>query len=236
MSEPTGLTPTDQPQPPLNADLAGYPDVPTLVNGYRASSTEAQKIRAERDQLQGLLGQILAANPRAEVPDRRSKSPQDRLTEFGVPVDALTEHVQGIVRDAFQPLTQGMSARGRLVSEHPDYVKFEQDVANFIASDPELSTAYPKMFESAPAQALEYAFLKFGESRRRTLPTAEGRVGAGDAAIPSSRSGEGRREPDTSGELQQAFEAYQRSGSRADAEKYAKIRLRGVISDGFLNS
>lgn len=231
-------TDANGPVTPLNPDLAGYPSPEALVAGYRNSSEEGKRQRERADKMEGLVAQLIAdrsgSNSRA-VPDR-SGSAEDRLTALGVPVDALEEYVGERINKAFLPIANGMQARGRLVSERPDYVQFEQDVARFIETDPDLSARYPKMFEADPAGAMEYAFLKFGDSRRREAPAPMETMGNPvDASIPSSRGGESRRVPDQSQELQTAFERYQKSGSPRDAEAYAKLRLRRVVSDEFLN-
>ena len=143
------------PQPQLNPDLAGYPSVDALVQGYRSSGEEAKRLREKADKLEGLVTQMWeqqAANQRS-VPNRSGR-PEDRLTEFGVPVDALDEFVAGRVAKAFEPMARGMQARQTIVGSHPDYVQFEQDVANFIGNDPDLSQRYPRMFEADPAAAM----------------------------------------------------------------------------------
>jgi len=225
------------PQPQLNPDLAGYPSVEALVQGYRSSGEEAKRLREKADKLESLMTQVFeqqAANQRT-VPNRSGR-PEDRLTEFGVPVDALDEFVAGRVAKAFEPMARGIQARQTIVGSHPDYVQFEQDVANFIGNDPDLSQRYPRMFESDPAGAMEYAFLKFADSRRRSVGSTTGAVGGSvDAAIPTSRAGEGRRAPDGDQGIRDAFERWQKSGSAQDAQNYAKARLRGVITDDFLN-
>jgi hypothetical protein len=229
-----------QVQQPLNPDLMGYPTVEALVAAKRASDAEGKRLFDENTKKDALIAQVLTnglPNGRQNVPDRRTSSPEERLTEFGVPTDALDAYVGERINRAFAPITNGMQARGRVVSSHPDYVQFENDVASFIASDPELSVSYPKLFEAAPKEAIEYAFLKFGDSRRRTSPPpGNGVVGnSAEAAIPSSRGGESRRAPDGSQELQTAFEQFQKTGSSRDAQAYAKLRLRSVIKDDFLN-
>jgi hypothetical protein len=226
-------------QQPLNPDLAGYPTVEALVAAKRSSDVEAKRLYDENQKKDALLSQALMngfQNGRQSVPDRRATSPEDRLTEVGVPADAMTEIIRREIQQAFTPLTNGIQARGKMVSDHPDYVQFETEVSQFIANDPDLSARYPKMFEADPAGAMEYAFLKFGDSRRRANPATDSRIGnPTDAAIPSSRAGEGRRAPDGSQALQEAYERYQRTGSSKDAQAYAKLRLHGVVKDEFLN-
>lgn len=234
--------------PPLNPDLAGYTSVEALVAGYRASSEEGKKQRDRADRLEALAGRLLTdgdgAN-RQNVPDRRGMGAADRLSTFGVPVDALDEYVGGRIREAvdsaLRPITRGVGARAQVVKDHPDYVQFEADVSAFIETDPLLSRVYPAMFEADPVGALEYAFLRFGDSRRRAAGGGGGngagheRPGLADAAVPSSRSGDSRRAPDAQGDLETAFAQYQKTGSPRDAERYARLRLRSVISDQFLN-
>lgn len=225
------------PQPQLNPDLAGYPSVDALVQGYRSSGEEAKRLREKADKLEGLVTQMWeqqAANQRS-VPNRSGR-PEDRLTEFGVPVDALDEFVAGRVAKAFEPMARGIQARQTIVGSHPDYVQFEQDVANFIGNDPDLSQRYPRMFEADPAAAMEYAFLKFSDSRRRSVGNQTQAVGGSvDAAIPTSRTGEGRRGPDSDQDIRDAFDRWQKTGSAQDAQAYARTRLRTAISDDFLN-
>lgn len=223
---------------PLNADLMGYPNVESLVAAKRAGDAEAKRLYDDNQKKDALLAQVLTngfPNGRT-VPDRRSESPEDRLTQFGVPVDALNEYVGQAIQKAFAPITNGMNARGKIVSDHPDYVQFESDVAAFIGNDPNLSQSYPKMFEADPAAAMEYAFLKFGDSRRRTGSHRDTVVGSpADAAIPSSRAGEGRRVPDETSKLQELYERFQKSGSSRDAAAYAQQRLHSVVTDEHLN-
>lgn len=235
--------PNEQPTPqqPLNPDLMGYPSVEALVAAKRASDAEGKRLFDENQKKDLLLSQMLQnglaeGTPRQSVPDRRSARPEDRLTEFGVPVDALREVVRAEFAEAFRPISNGLQARGQLVASHPDYVQFETDVAQFINTDPELSVVYPKLFEVAPVQAMELAFLKFGENRRKALggqPQGD-TPGRADAGIPTSRSGDGRREPGQDAAVQDAFERFQKTGSTQDATAYAKARLKGVISDEFL--
>lgn len=227
------------PQQPLNPELAGYPSVEHLVAGYKNSSEEGKRQRERADKLEQLVTQQLMANAenqRRTVPDR-SKKPEDQLTDYGVPVDALDAYLERKFDQKFAPITQGIQARGQIVAKHPDYIQFENDVAQFINTEPDMAQRYNAMFNVDPLGAMEYAFLKFGDSRRGALPSANGggREGISDASIPSSRSGDGRRAPDQGSAIQSAFERWQKSGSSADAAAYAKTRLRTVITDDFLN-
>lgn len=245
MNEPQGSGQQGQPgSENLNPDLAGYPTPEALVKGYRESGAEAKRWRDRAEELERVVADRAlsepqaAENPRASV-RQRSTRPEDRLSEYGVPVDALGEYVAGKLQEAFAPIAQGMSARTELLSRYPDYNKFEADVATFIQSDSKVNQSYQRMFAADPAGAFEYAFLKFGESRRRSSGGGEPdtRQESAQAQIPSGRNGDSQRMPQgNSAELSRAWEEYQRTGSSDSARRYAKARLHNVISDEFLNS
>jgi len=225
---------------PLNPDLAGYPTTEALVAGYRASGEEAKRLKAELEKRDQLLGQFLTnggQNVRQDVPSRAPR-PEDRLTDFGVPVDALEQMIDARVNrgveSVLKPLHTMANARQKIVSQHPDYVRHEQDVAQFINSDPQLAEGYAAMYAANPYGAMEYALLKFADSRRSTVNGAQqvpnGRV---DAGIPTSRAGEGRREPGGDSAIQEAFERFQRTGSSRDAVAYSKARLGPLLREQF---
>ena len=216
-------------------DFAGYPNSDELARGYRNSSTEAKRLAAENQRLQEQL-QGFAANQRPDIPNR--SRPEDRLAEFGIPADALNEFVNERVGQALQPLVNGFQARGRVLNEYPDYQKYEAEVAEYVNSDPEFSQRYTRMFNADPVGAMQLAFLKFGESKRKTAiaPKEQNAQEMADASLPGGRSGETRRPENYSnaGDIAEAWKNYQKSGSRADAETYARARLKNVISEEFL--
>lgn len=232
-------------QPPLNPDLAGYPTVEALVNAYRASGAEGKRQRERAEQLEQQLQAALVENPRAAIPQRNggggntnhaTPNPYDQLSEVGVPTEALREAIRAEVRQEFEPISRGFQARGRMIAQHPDYTKFEADVAAFVQSDPELNQTYNRLFAADPVGAFEYAFLKFGDSRRRESrdPNQGTEEDRAHAAIPSNRSGDSRRAPNQDDAVAAAFKRFQETGSSFAAREYAKARLRGVITDEFL--
>lgn len=219
----------------LQPDLAGYPNVAALVQGYRASGAEAKKWREEAEKYQR---EQEAANQRQPIPDRSNGA--NRLMDYGIPEDLLEEFVNQRLERAFQPIAQSMTARSAVLSQYPDFVKFESDVAQFLESDRKLKETYERMFAADPAAAMEYAFLKFGDTRRRTgrqkerPPEAEAE--ALHAQVPTGRTGSGeRRQEPANQDIQKAWEQFQKTGSSRDAEAYAKARLKTVIKDDFLN-
>jgi hypothetical protein len=244
MNEPQGSgTQNQQGSENLNPELAGYPTTEALVKGYRESGAEAKRWRDRSEELERLVADRdlsasqAAENPRGTVKNRSAR-PEDRLSEYGVPVDALKEYVAGQLQEAFAPIAQGMTARTEILSRYPDYNKFEADVATFIQSDPKVNQSYQRMFAADPAGAFEYAFLKFGDSRRRSGGGEEPdtRQESAQAQIPSGRNGDSQRMPQgNSAEISRAWEQYQRTGTTDDARRYAKARLHNVITDDFLN-
>lgn len=219
-------------------DFAGYPSLEQLVNGYRASSEEGKRQRERADALElnnAALMEMLREQqaPRQDVPNRPNR-PEDRLTDLGVDATAVSELVDSRVQQAFAPIARGLEARKEMIRRHADYLKYEQEVANWINADPQMSAEYNEAFQRDPVLAMENAMLKYGQHRWSAFQAAlpQGKV---DASIPTSRAGDTRRGPGPDGELQQALERFQRTGTPAAAHAYAKARLRGVVSDEFLN-
>lgn len=227
--EPNGAPASASPN-----DLAGYPTVEALVQGYRNSSQEAQRWRDRATQLDQALQ---AANPpRQEVPSRGYSSPYDRLAEFGLPVDAMRDALREEIRQEFQPIARGLSARSQVLGQYPDYQKYEADVANFVNGDPALAQTYNAMFSADPVGAMEYAFLKFGEQQRRQHPEGRGKAPTqateqAHAQIPTARSGESRQRDEGGDDtIRQAWEHYQKTGNPT---AFAKARLGQVVSKEF---
>lgn len=215
-------------------DYAGYPSLDELKNGYRSSGSEAKRLAAENQRLQEQL-QGYAANQRQDIPNR--SRPEDRLAEFGIPADALNDFVNERVGQALRPLAEGFQARGRVLNEYPDYQKYEADVANFVNADPDFSQRYARMFAADPVGAMELAFLKFGEDKRKSTPSPKSPNAQemADASLPGERTGESRRSvPQNQQDVDSAWKNYQKSGSKADAEAFARARLKDVIKEDFL--
>ena len=210
-------------------DFAGYSSSEELARGYRASSQEAKRLAAENQRLQE---QFQQSTQRPDIPNR--SRPEDRLAEFGIPADALNDFVNERVGQALRPLAEGFQARGRVLNEYPDYQKYEADVANFVNADPDFSQRYARMFSADPVAAMELAFLKFGESKRKgaPAPVAPNAQEMADASLPGGRAGDSRRtEHSGQGAIDDAFRKYQASGSQQDAEAFAKLRIRQTIPD-----
>jgi hypothetical protein len=219
-------------------DLAGYPSTEELVKGYRSSSEEAKRQRNRADQLEQRMATLEQQfQPRPQVPTRADAS--SRLAEYGVPVDALDEYVSSRVSAgvaaAFEPVLRGATARNSMLSTYSDYQTYEADVARFIQDDPNLSQKYQRMFAADPEAAMEFAYLKFGQTRRAAVP-ANGngaqQVARAEAQIPSNRTGDARNQPAAADEnIARGWDHFQKTGNPT---AFAKARLRQVIPDEFL--
>lgn len=220
-------------------DLAGYSTTKDLVQAYRASGSEAKKWQTAAEQALTKLQEMAAPNARQDVPQRNGNA-YERLAALGVPPEDVREYVAPMIRDAireeFAPIAEGIQARGKMLTRHKDYNKFEADVHAYVQSDPDLSQSYPKMFAADPVGAMEYALLKYTDSTRKTHRERNNGDSAVEAQIPSGRSGESRRGPDQSGDLQKAYDRYRETGSSRDARAYALQRLHGVIKEDHLNA
>lgn len=234
-------------QQPLNPDLMGYPSVEALVAAKRASDQEAQRLRerANRaDELEAQLSQAaqqaFAANPRQGVPDRSKPGYAQRLEALGVPPDDIRELVQdvarGLVQEELQPIYQMGTARTQAMGKHKDYAQFEAEIGQWINSDPKRSETYARVFKADPVAAFDWAYYEFGSDRRKEYGNGEPQPnGATHAAIPSQRSGDSRQQQFSADiGLEQAAQAYRENPSRLTAERYAKARLAGVITDEHL--
>lgn len=226
----------------LNPDLMGYPSVDALVNAKRASDAEAKRIIDERDRYKQQY-ELLVQSHTAPVNPRTKQMVgwEEKLDTLGIPVDAVREAIREeastLVQQAFQPIAQGVQARTQLLGQYPEYQKFESDVANFIQSDAQLNQTYQSMYQANPAGAFEWAFLKFGENRRRSgnLPQQTPDTTSVHAAIPTNRTGDARRIPQgNDAQIQEAFDRYRQAPSRENAQAYAKARLHDIVTDEHL--
>jgi hypothetical protein len=224
--------PQDQRQP----ELAGYPNVDELLKGYRASSAEAKRLANENAKLAAEKEAIWnAVNQRQDVPQR--KTARDRLAEYGIPPDDVVELAKEVFADSLKPFADLAQARPKMLSEYPDYAKYEADVMDWVRADPVRERWYNEKFVLDPVGTAELAFLKFGEAKRRSAPAPNAPTGSSpaDASLPTQRSGDARRVDETNSQnVEDAWEAYRKTGSKADAEKFAHARLKGVIREDFL--
>ncbi len=228
----------EQPEGP---DLMGYDSVEALVQAKRASDQEAKRLADENrrygERLDALERQ--AVNQSRTVPQRGTA--RDRLAELAIPVDAIdemmSERIGTAIQQAFEPIAKGFKARNEMLAEHPEFAKFEADVAAFVHNDPEVGERYNRIYSVDPLAANKYAYLEFGarEQKKPRNSRNSTREEAAHAAIPTERSGESRHRPDDS-ELTEAMQQVRDSGRSRDAvERYAKLRLKKTISDEFLN-
>ena len=228
LSQPPDPLQPRQPENPPAEDYAGYPSLDELKRGYRNSGEEAKKWRRAAEEMMQQV-QLL------QQPRQQEQSPYDRLNAIGVDPAAVRQAIQAEVQNALAPIARGFTARSEVLQEQPDYGKVESDVAQFIGGDPSLNRKYNAMFQGDPAGAMEWAYLKYGENRRRSTPSQPGAPNPADvaqASLPSGRAGDSRGAGTDlrDEEKRQAAEYYRQTG---DPRAYAKSRYRESIPDEF---
>lgn len=212
----------------------------TLEGRYNESGQEAKRLKEQNDLLQQQVRALAVNQPQRPDPN----DPRQVLEGYAVPVDALDRYLdaklQTSLGQAFQPIARVFEARPKMLARYPDYGKFEADVSQFVASDPEVSQGFNAMMQTDPFAAQEYAYLKYSETQRRKSPAPEESPGArqvkrqaSEARIPSQRNGDTRSAPDNaSDQVERAREYGEKTGNYVP---FAKTRLRQVIPDSFLN-
>lgn len=231
---PEAETPREQQpqQPQAPRKWAGYDTPEELERGYLASSEEAKRLKAERDQYAALLAQQNQPRNGQQNPD----DPFQELENLGVPPKVLEAAFGKYFEKQLGPVVRSVQARPKVIAEHPDYVTYEAKVADWLQQDPQRQSTYQAMFQADPGAAMEWSFLKYGDEERRRAP-ADDKQGAKRAAsqaqIPSARAGDSRREPDDREESQELFKRFMETRSPQDAERFAKSRLKRAIPDSF---
>lgn len=227
---------------PPAEDYAGRKDLEDLRQAYRASGDEGRRLAAEN---QLLRAQQAANPPRQEIP-QREVDPYGELEGMGVPRAALQSAIQREAAQFFAPVVRQLEGQAQarthmLANYGKDFVTFEQDVAQAIQSDPAMQQRYQALFQTDPVAAVEYAYLKFGESQRRAAPVPPAeeaktrqRQEQAQAQIPNARNGEQRQAPAGRDNVQAAWERYQKNPNRSTAEAFAKARFKETIPDEFL--
>lgn len=227
---------------PSQDDFAGYPNLEELKKGYLASGSEAKKWREAASKSEERIGRLeqaidslMTGNQRQAVPQRHWT---EQLQELGVdpnPIrEGIREESRQYVQEFFEPIARGVQARGKVIAEYPDYNQFESEISAFINSDPELSQKYTKMFNADPLGAMEFAYLKYGSTKRQQAPVAGNGVPEqrrAEAQIPTTRAGDARNQSATNREpVRQGWEHFQKTGN---PQAFFKARLREVIPDSF---
>lgn len=206
---------------------------------YNESSEEGKRLARLNQQLQAQAFET----PRQDVPQRNTAG--QRLTEYGIPVDALDEYIHAkanaLVEEKFAPIVKGMQARQTMVGRYKNYAKFESQVGELINTDAEFAQTYNRVFQADPAAAMELAYFKVGEVERRSRgnrPQSQPELEEeqAEAQIPSQRSGDARRNPGAKDvAIEQARDTYRKNPNRGTAEALFRARMKTVISDDFLN-
>lgn len=234
----------EQPSEPVaKPDLMGYDSPEALVAAKRSSDAEAKRLADENRTMKEQLGQIMPmlaerANPAERMQQRDHYA---ALNEIGIPVGDLQEAIKmearKMVRDELAPLVAAGSAREQMIANYPDFQKFEPQLNQFLQANPEVNEQYQWALRNASQNpkaaqmAMEWTYLRYGESERRNHG---GAVQAEDtnpapAAIPSSSSQD--RSGQQSGDIEQMKRAFEYGQKFGDWRAYAHERLKGILPD-----
>jgi len=170
-------------------------------------------------------------------------SPADRLTEFGVPVDA----VRALFQEE-QAKTMKAAAAIDRANRDPFFAQNAPKIAEYMQSDPQLAQSVARIGAEDPDAAIDYLTMRYKRD------AGGGRQGSNADGMREWTQGTkyllGNPPPDRQAPqppvahpvwgngdaVDQARARYQQTGSRQDAVAYAKARLKSVISDDFLNA
>ena len=159
-----------------------------------------------------------------------SSEHEERLTEFGIPVDA----VKGVVAEQFAAAVQGAAAvqaspQGAWLTRH------QRELEPYLRANPELADAVGKMSQASPLGAVDYLRLKFeseGPAARRDMRTTLLPMGGPRTHdLPASQEAAPPAGWPQSRDVESARERFRLTGSRRDAEAFARARLDQVIPD-----
>lgn len=217
----------NQPGPtPEPKRLAGkYESVEQLEKGYQELLTQSNQ---NYQRLQMMENELELIRQNRMNPAERAASrpdPREALSEVGVPSDAIETLVQEQIQRAFEPFIAAQNARSYAVQAFPDFDKFEQQVAEFIRTNPDRQARYTKLWAADPQGALEWAIQSYQRSKPQESP-GERR----DAGLPGSSTPGNRNvvQETVSEDLKKKFEFAQNTG---DWTHYIKARLDGSTSD-----
>lgn len=171
-----------------------------------------------------------------------SSEHRERLSEYGIPVDAVEGLVQDAVEKRMQRFGQELGAVQQIAAD-PWMVSHAEQIANFVASDPRRSESYNRLNQADPQAALEYAtgLYRASTGGRPAGDGLESWTKETRMLMPGVPSAQQQQPPPVShpvygngNAVEQARAEYNRTGTREAARQYAKARLKTVIDENWL--
>lgn len=245
-------TPQQPPAEPTPAQeqklLAGkYRNVEELEKGYNEFRGELDRIREEnRRELDRERQRVDQFISQARQPQPQPRDPLEELNTYGVPADPIREAIRSEtarMRQEFEneqrqrdqllaeARTKVQQARSAVARQYPDFIQKAQSIADFVDSDTSLTERYSRLYETDPATAMEWAYLRYRDANPapKRQSAAENPV---TGALPAGQ-GTGERQPGAADqayreELAKAREYYK---TYKDPMPYVRARMRGLIPD-----
>lgn len=240
--EPTAPTASDGESPSPDDGLI-FGKYKTMEEAQRAYFEQANSLSRINDTVQQLaarqaLTEQMLTQPQASPGP--SRSALDDLADFAIPPEKLERAIIEVAErvserkfnEKMSPITEGIRARSAVTSRYPEFGKREQEISDFLQTDPTLSARYNRIFATDPQAAMEWAYGIHRESRpapSRTrasaaAPSTETQMPRG-AATQQTRGAQGDSYQQ---ELEAALDKYRRTG---DMRELVKVRLRDVIPE-----
>jgi hypothetical protein len=219
-----------------------YKSVEELEKGYLNMQTVENQNNQRLAAIEARLG---ASDPDDRIlpSERREgrKRPEEVLEEMGIPSEAIGDLVLERITQALNPIIQGNQAREQLRHSYQNFDSLEGEVANFIASTPDVQTRYQRMFRVDQGAAMEWAIDRYLKTKGPGTAPAESASGADaaaarlDARLPGSGSpanrGQDLGQAQRLEQLQKAYEYAQKTG---DWSVYSSMRINEVIPESHM--
>lgn len=192
-----------------------------------------QSTLSERNQRIEELESQLEQQGQRMIPAGPSKDPYEQLREIAVPPEAVEAIVERKVMAAIDPIFQSFSARRAMERQYPDFSKMEDEVAGYIAGQPELKKRYQVLYQTDQLGAMEWALSKYHRSKAEDNPAQLSLEDErANARVPGGGSGSGRGADLGNAQRDKLQKAYEYGQQYGDWDPYMKLRLDSVIPDG----
>ena len=158
-----------------------------------------QNSAAELYQTQQLLEQQLRSNPglaaasRTAAPDPFVTLEQDHLLPREQLRAAIRAEAQNLYEEQFGPIQRTAIARQEIARQFSDYNTEEQNMLQFVQSQPELYQRLVRLQDTDPKAAMELGYLHYQRSKTPSGAPTPAERAAG--ALPSSGGSVTRQEP-----------------------------------------
>jgi hypothetical protein len=206
-----------------------------LAQGYQSLYSLSLDTFRKNEELQARLSELEQTRINPSERSQERMDARQTLEEVGVPAAAVEEIVQRTLDRTLNPVFEGVRARTQLTKTYPDYERVEDQLAQFIGSNPELKSEYQRVYQVSPRVAMEWAYGQF-QRVKGNPQSASGsdEVAARLDALLTGGSDRGAA-MDAAGEADEkaAWDHFNRTG---DMSAVIKLRSRQTIPNSHFNA